>query len=297
MVLKGIFPVIPTLFTNDDSLDLEGIAKVVQFALESGAHGLVYPGVASEYNHLSTEERAQGLEQIVREAQGKVPIIAGASAHSVEGTIAAGRQAAEHGIRHLMILAPGNLGNDNGAQEEFLTTAITALPAAEIILQNAPKPVGAGLSAETLVDLVAARQAITYVKEETLPSGPAISHLRAASLPGLKGIFGGGGARYIIDELDRGAVGAMPAVELTDLHVKLYEAHTDGDHEQARSLYGRSLPLLVSQAVYRMRLTKHILSRRGIASAPRVRAPLPEFDEATVRDLDQMLADLKDVLS
>ena len=53
-----------------------------------------------------------------------------------------------------------------------------------------------------------------------------------------------------------------------------------------------SLPLLVSQAVYRMRLTKHVLAKRGIADAPHVRAPLPGMDEVTRRDVDTMLGDL-----
>jgi 4-hydroxy-tetrahydrodipicolinate synthase len=106
------------------------------------------------------------------------------------------------------------------------------------------------------------------------------------------GVFGGGGARYIIDELDRGACGAMPAVELTDLHVALWRAYTAGDRAQARRLYRMSLPLLVAQAIYRMRLTKYVLARRNIAEALHVRAPLPEMDAFTQRDADTMLADL-----
>jgi 4-hydroxy-tetrahydrodipicolinate synthase len=41
-----------------------------------------------------------------------------------------------------------------------------------------------------------------------------------------------------------------------------------------------------------MRLTKYVLARRGIADALHVRAPLPEMDPGTRRDVDTMLADL-----
>ena len=123
-------------------------------------------------------------------------------------------------------------------------------------------------------------------------SGPSITALQNADIPHLRGLFGGGGSRYVIDEFDRGAVAALPAVELTDLHVALYEAHVGGDHDRARKLYRLSLPLLVSQAIYRMRLTKYVLKKRGIADALHVRAPLPELDEFTCRDIDLMLADL-----
>jgi hypothetical protein len=55
------------------------------------------------------------------------------------------------------------------------------------------------------------------VKEETLPSGAAISHLVANRPASVAGILGGGGARYIVEEYGRGACGAMPAAEFTDL--------------------------------------------------------------------------------
>ena len=161
------------------------------------------------------------------------------------------------------------------------------------MLQNAPSPVGAGLRADALASLVADNPAIEYVKEETLPSGPAITSLQVAGIPHLKGVFGGGGARYITDELDRGALGAMPAIELADLHVALFEAHAGDDHDRARELYRLSLPLLTSQAVYRMRLTKYVLKGRGIVEALRVRAPLPELDDFTKKGIDRMLEDLE----
>lgn len=291
-MLEGIFPVIPTLFTDDNQLDREAQRAVIQFALDAGAHGVVFPGVASEYNFLSSDERGELLALVAAEVNGRVPIVGGASAPTVAEVTTAGRQAAGAGIHHLMIMAPNDLGQDLEAHRSFFAEVSNALPEAEIILQNAPTPIGAGLDAAAIADLAASNESITYVKEETLPSGPAITALQNANLPHLKAAFGGGGARYIIDELVRGARGAMPAVELTDLHVAIWEAHENGEAKQARYLYQLSLPLLVLQAIYRMRLTKHVLQRRGIADALHVRAPLPEIDEHTKQDIDNMLSDL-----
>lgn len=291
-MLQGIFPVIPTLFTAGNALDLDAQRRVIRFALEAGAHGLVFPGVASEYSHLSLTEREQLLALVAEEAGGKVPLVGGASAPTAVEVIAAGAIAMKHGIRHLMIMAPHGLGADGAAHRAFFEQVAAGLPGTEIILQNAPVPTGAGLGAPAIIAIAAAVPAITYVKEETLPSGPAITAIRAAGIRSIKGVFGGGGARYIIDELDRGACGAMPAVELTDLHVALWGAYGSGDKAEARRLYRLSLPLLVAQAIYRMRLTKQVLARRGIADAQHVRAPLPEMDAFTRRDVDTMLADL-----
>lgn len=296
-VLKGIYPVIPTLFREDNSLDLAAQAKVVHWALESGAHGLVFPGVASEYNFLGTDERAKLVSLVASEAGGSTPIIGGASAPTVPEVVSAGRNCLEDGIRHLMVMAPKGLGQDPEAQLGFFQGISESLADAEIILQNAPQPIGAGLSARDISGIVAACPAITYVKEETLPSGPAITALLSSGIPHLKGVWGGGGARYIIDEFDRGAIAALPAVELVDLHVALYDAHVSGDHDRARHLYRLSLPLLASQAIYRMRLTKYVLAKRGVAEAFHVRAPLPELDDFAKADIDRMVLDLLDGLA
>lgn len=291
-MLQGIFPVIPTLFTARNELDLDAQRRVLRFALDAGAHGIVFPGVASEYSHLSLPEREQLLALVAEEAGGKVPLVGGASAPTAADVVAAGTIAMRHGIRHLMIMAPVGLGSDAAAHRNFFQQVAAGLPGAEIILQNAPAPTGAGLGAKAIIEIVASIPAITYIKEETLPSGPAITAMLAANLPSVRGVFGGGGARYIIDELDRGACGAMPAVELTDLHVALWKSYSSGDRAEARRLYRLSLPLLVAQAIYRMRLTKYALARRNIADALHVRAPLPEMDAFTQRDVDTMLADL-----
>ncbi|MGB0581617.1 MAG: dihydrodipicolinate synthase family protein [Limisphaerales bacterium] len=293
--LKGIFPVIPTLFGDDNSLDLEGQRKVTRWALEAGAQGIVFPGVASEYNFLSPAERGELIALVADEVAGQVPIIGGASAPTSEEVIVAGWQALNSGINHLMVMAPRGFGQDLDAHQRFFHAIATALPEAKMILQNAPNPVGAGLAADAIASIAAAETSITYIKEETLPSGPAITALQDADIPHLQGVFGGGGSRYVIDEFDRGALAALPAVELTDLHVALYQAHSSGNHDHARELYRLSLPLLVSQAIYRMRLTKYVLRQRGIVDSLHVRAPLPELDEFTRRDIDRMLDDLRAV--
>ena len=292
-MIKGILPVIPTLFTDDDTVDPGALRSVVRFALDAGAHGVVFPGVASEYNFLSDEERGGLMSVVFDEVGGRVPIIGGASASTSEEAIVAGQHAKDHGINHLMIMAPSELGQDVDAHREFFARITAELTDVEVILQNAPSPIGAGLNADDIASLVEANPAITYTKEETLPSGPVITVLRAKEIPQLKGVLGGGGARYIIDELNRGALGALPAVELTDLHVAIYEAHTAGDFERARELYRYSLPLLGCQMIYRMRMTKYVLKQRGITDRLRVRASLPELDKFTRQDIDTMVEDLK----
>ena len=290
--LKGILPVLPTPFLADGGIDEAGMKRLVVFALDKGVDGVVFPGFASEVEALNAAERATLLKIVVDAVAGRVPVVAGASAADWREVVEHGRVASALGIRHLMVQPPKSVGTDAAALIEFLGRIVEALPEVEIILQNAPAPRGSDLSPQAIVEIVRALPQVTYVKEETLPAGPAISHIIAHAPSTLKGVIGGGGARYILDEYARGATAAMPALEIAEEHVAIDRALVAGRQEEARRIYVRTLPLLVLQAVYRMRLTKYVLARRGVIEGVGVRAPTPELDAAAIADIDANLVEL-----
>lgn len=290
--LKGILPVLPTPFLADGGIDEAGMKRLVVFALDKGVDGVVFPGFASEVEALNAAERATLLKIVVDAVAGRVPVVAGASAADWREVVEHGRAASALGIRHLMVQPPKSVGTDAPALIEFLGRIVEALPEVEIILQNAPAPRGSDLSPRAIVEIVCALPQVTYVKEETLPAGPAISHIIAHAPSTLKGVIGGGGARYILDEYARGATAAMPALEIAEEHVAIDRALVAGRQEEARRIYVRTLPLLVLQAVYRMRLTKYVLARRGVIEGVGVRAPTPELDAAAIADIDANLVEL-----
>ncbi|MCZ7853517.1 dihydrodipicolinate synthase family protein [Agrobacterium salinitolerans] len=290
--LKGILPVLPTPFLADGGIDEAGMKRLVVFALDKGVDGVVFPGFASEVETLNAAERATLLKIVVDAVAGRVPVVAGASAADWREVVEHGRAASALGIRHLMVQPPKSVGTDAPALIEFLGRIVEALPEVEIILQNAPAPRGSDLSPQAIVEIVGALPQVAYVKEETLPAGPAISHIIAHAPSTLKGVIGGGGARYILDEYARGATAAMPALEIAEEHVAIDRALVAGRQEEARRIYIRTLPLLVLQAVYRMRLTKYVLARRGVIDGIGVRAPTPELDAAALADIDANLVEL-----
>lgn len=290
--LKGILPVLPTPFLADGGIDEAGMKRLVVFALDKGVDGVVFPGFASEVETLNAAERATLLKIVVDVVAGRVPVVAGASAADWRDVVEHGRAASALGIRHLMVQPPKSVGTDAPALIEFLGRIVEALPEVEIILQNAPAPRGSDLSPQAIVEIVRALPKVAYVKEETLPAGPAISHIIAHAPSTLKGVIGGGGARYILDEYARGATAAMPALEIAEEHVAIDRALVAGRQEEARRIYVRTLPLLVLQAVYRMRLTKYVLARRGVIEGVGVRAPTPELDAAAIADIDANLVEL-----
>ena len=291
-MLNGILPVLPTPFTRDGEVDLGAMPGLVRYAIEAGVDGVVFPGFASEVEHLQPQEREDLLAQVVRAAEGQIPIVAGASAETADQVIAHGTVAQALGISWLMIQPPKAIGAGFADVAAFFEPIVNALPEMRIILQNAPAPRGSDLSPATILRIVDQFPQIAYVKEETLPAGPAITSILGDKPDTLLGVIGGGGARYILDEYERGACAAMPALEIAGEHVALDRAWRKGDQKTARDIYVRTLPLLTLQAVYRMRLTKHTMMRRGVLDNAVVRAPTAELDDFATADIDRNLSEL-----
>lgn len=289
-MIQGCFPVLCTPFTEAGEIDEAGFQRVIRFVRAAGADGCVFPGVASEVDTLTPEERRTLMARLGQELGGTFPFVCGASAD----TPAAVRSFIDEGARAraaaAMVMAPKSLGQDLSKHRAFFEgLGDTPIP---IILQNAPFPIGAGLGPEDVAALAASVPAIRYVKEETLPCGQNLTRIRAAAGCEIDGIFGGAGGRYIIDELVRGSLGTMPAAELTDIHASLVTAFRAGREDDARRLYERSMPLLTFQAVFRMHMTKATLRARGVDISTHVRGAGPWMDPQDEAELNRLLLDI-----
>ncbi|MET0440266.1 MAG: dihydrodipicolinate synthase family protein [Devosia sp.] len=288
--LAGAFPVLPTPFRDDGQIDTADFLSVIDFALESQVDGVVYPGVASEVETLTPEERQSQVSLLAERIAGRIPIIIGAS--DPDPSVAARHiaQGAEIGAAAAMVIAPFAIGNDIDAQIAYFK-AVSAGAGVPIMLQNQPKPIGAGLTPEEVAAVANAVPEIRYVKEETAPCGQHLTRIKAAANGSVEAIFGGAGGRYVTDELARGAAGTMPASELADIHAQMIHAWQQGDAKTTRRLYNVSLPLLNFQAIFRMHMTKEVLRRRGVIKNTFVRGKGPKFDDGDRAELALLLAE------
>ena len=289
MTLKGCFPVLCTPFDATGAVDPEAFDRVIDFALACGVHGVVYPGTASEVGHLDPDERAMLVARLGARLAGRVPFVVGATAEHAQDVSARIAEGAAAGASAAMVMAPASLGSSTAAQLAFFRAIETDLP---IMLQNAPAPFGAGLKPDQVAELARRLDTVRYVKEETLPCGANLSRVLDEAGDAIEGVFGGAGGRYITDELARGALGTVPAVEIADLHVALVTAWARGEIEEARRLFAASLPMLNMQAIFRTRLTKEVLRMRGVIGTSESRHPDPVMDAGDRAELAHWFAHL-----
>ena len=295
-MIKGVLPIAPTIFTDTGVVDVAGTLRVCRYIADVGASGMVFPGLASEFDHLTGSERLMLTAAIGDFARSReLTFIVGASSEDVAETIEFARAGRAAGAYCAMILTPKAHSDDQAQLAQYFerVSAETDFP---IMVQNAPPPMGLGLSASAVAELGRQIPGIRYVKEEAQPSGQRVEEIAKAGKASIHSVFGGAGARNLIDELGRGAMGTMPACELTELHVAIMRAWSSGDRDHARRLFERSLPLLTIQAVFRWRLTKEVLAQRGIIDCTFVRAPGPVLDEHDRSEITIWLSMLADVL-
>ena len=293
--LSGVFPILPTIFTADGAIDEVGTRRVLEYIIDAGAAGVVFPGLASEYDMLSRDERLHMTDRLGAWIDGRVPFVVGASAPATEDAVAFAAAGGAAGAAAAMILTPKAFADDAAAMAEFFQAAHAGSGVA-IMVQNAPPPMGIGMPLAKVAELARTVDGIRFVKEEAQPSGQRITELTELAGESLDAVFGGAGGRYVIDELARGAEGTMPACEITELHVAMLAHYRSGDESRARDLFERTLPLLNMQAVFRWRLTKAVLQRRGLIESAYTRAAGPELDRYDRAELDALLARLSDLL-
>ncbi len=293
--LHGILPVLQTAIGADNQLDMESMNRQVAFCIEAGAHGLVFPVLASEFQFLSDGERQRLVELVIEAASGQIPVIvgvAGSTQHVAMEHAAFARKVGADAV----VAMPPYIAIASPDELFAYYKAIAAAAELPVIVQHSPH--GPGMDVAFLQRLLSEVEQIRYVKEEMEPSAHNISTLVAAKLESCWGIFGGAWCRWMMSELERGATGFMPSVEVVDIHVRIWNTFQSGDKEEARKLFNQLAPFIHLTFNLGLRFVKEVLVRRGVFKTARMRQPgVLKLDAADHRELDIVLGEIDHLLT
>lgn len=285
MSWRGIFVIVVTPFTEGYEMDEESLRREVRFCIEAGAHGLVGPANASEFPTMSDDERKRWLEIVVQEAGGQIPVIATTTAGHFMPAVELSRYAETIGADGIMVMPPPILQPGPQGCYDYYKALSDALNI-PIIIQNYAGPAGTPMTNALVARMCRELEGVQYIKEETLPEPRMISATLEAAGDACRGVFGGQGGVYILDEYRRGACGNMPAGQVTDVHVDIWDKLEAGDEAGARTLYNQLLPLLNFERMHGVATYKEVLYRRGIFKSRVSRAPGKFLDEMDRKELD-----------
>jgi len=286
--LKGVVPIPVTTFGPDGSLDTAGLRSQVEFCLDQGADGVLYPGVVSEFYTLTDQERRRAVETVVESAAGRVPVAVGVTGASTESAVEFTRHAAGLDVAAVMTMVP-YVQHFFGPSAQFVGehTRRVADVGVPVIMQNAR--VGFPLGAQALAEVVSAVPGVRYVKEESNPPTHGISGVVKALGDAIEGVFGGIGGVYLVNELERGAIGTMPSPAFVDRVVGAYRTWVAEGPDAAQERIDSMGSLFTREVLYNVAFHKEVLRRRGVIQHTTVRIASPSLDEVDHADLGRMM--------
>ena len=163
-MFKGSNVALITPFKNN-KLDETAYISLIHFHLKNGTSGLVPAGTTGESPTLSHSEHQKVIEICIREAKGKIPVIAGTGSNSTEEAVALTKHAEKAGADGALVVTPYyNKPTQEGLYQHYkLINDNTNLP---IIIYNIPSRCVIDMSVDTMARLFELKN-IVGVKDAT----------------------------------------------------------------------------------------------------------------------------------
>ncbi|SIS82367.1 dihydrodipicolinate synthetase family protein [Phaeovulum vinaykumarii] len=201
----GIWPVAPTPFHDDGTLDLPGMRRVLGCVIDQGVDGICILANFSEQFLISDAERATLTRLCLEHVAGRVPVIVTISHFAPPIVVPRAREARDLGAAIVMMMPPYHGALLKGSAEQtfaqFRAVGEVGIP---IMVQDAPLS-GVDLPVPLLVRM--ARE-IEMLKLFKIECAGAAAKLRAQIAEGgaaIEGPFDGEEAITLLADLDAGA--------------------------------------------------------------------------------------------
>ncbi len=309
--MRGVYSIPVTPFDEHGAVDYVSLSRCVEFCVEAGADGIVMPVNASEGPTLTDDERTKVTRAGIKATAGAVPFVAGVSGVSPQHSVEMAKKAADAGADSVIAMPPQNAGGSQIWDFYSQVAEATDLP---LWVQNNRPPYAPTVPTDMMVRLLKEVPHVEYVKEESLLPGQVMTKLFQDAGKSVKGVMGGMGGRFLLDEYRRGACGTMPAGHITDAHAKLWAALEKGKDElsppkgassweqpvsdEAREIWERMLASLNFEFLFGVSAYKAAFYKRGVIKTMATRIPAGRpMDRLDMEELDTILVRMGDLLT
>ena len=295
---KGVFPVVPTTFTESGELDLQSQKRCVDFMIDAGSTGLAILANFSEQFVLSDDEREVLTKAILEHVNGRVPVIVTTTHFGTRIAAERCRRAEAMGAAMVMLMPPyhgATIRVGEAAIHEFFARVSDAI-GIPIMIQDAPVA-GTPLSAAFLAKMAREIQNVSYFKIETAGAASKLRELIALGGAAIEGPWDGEEAITLLPDFDAGATGSMTGGGYPDGIRRIVDAYAAGRRDDAIAEYTRWLPLINYENRQGGLLSaKALMKEGGVIACEAPRHPFPAMNPAvraglleTARRLDPLV--------
>src|SRR5688572_7870815 len=284
---RGIFPVVPTTFTEQGALDLESQKRCVDFMIDAGSDGLCILANFSEQFVLSDEEREVLTRTMLEHVNGRVPVIVTTTHYSTKVCAERSRRAQDMGAAMLMVMPPYHGATFRVPEPQIFEfyAGLSDAVSIPIMIQDAPAS-GTVLSAPFLARMAKEIEQVAYFKIETPGTASKLRELIRLGGDAIEGPWDGEEAITLMPDLDAGATGSMTGGGFPDGIRPIIEAHRMGNRDKAFSLYQQWLPLInYENRQCGLLAAKSLMKEGGVIACEAPRHPLPAMHPDTRKGL------------
>ncbi len=284
-MFKGSIPALVTPFKNG-ALDIDTLKHLVDWHVEQGSSGLVPVGTTGESPTLTHAEHERVVEEVVKAAAGRIPVIAGAGSNNTIEAVRLVEHAKSVGADAALVVTPYyNKPTQSGMLAHFRRLTEIGMP---IVVYNIPGRSVVDMTPETMGELakldmiVGVKDAtgdLARVAKQRLTCGPDFIQLSGEDATAV-GFNAMGGQGCI----------SVTANVAPKLCADMQAATLAGDYAGALALSDKLMPLHL--AIFTepgLVGAKYAMSKLGLCS-PEVRLPLEELTDSTKAAIDAGLA-------
>ncbi|MCW8174576.1 dihydrodipicolinate synthase family protein [Verminephrobacter aporrectodeae] len=284
---RGIFPVVPTTFHEDGTLDLASQWRCLDFMIDSGVDGLCLLANFSEQFLLSDEEREVLTRTSLEHVAGRVPVIVTTTHTATHVCAERSRRAQDMGAAMVMVMPPyhGATFRFGDAQIRAFYQGVSDAIDVPIMIQDAPAA-GTPLTPGFLAKMAQEIEQVSYFKVETAGAASKLRELIALGAEAIEGPWDGEEDITLLADLEAGATGSMTGGGFADGIRPIIEAHRAGDKDKAFAEYQRWLPLINHENRQAGFLAaKALMKEGGVIACEAPRAPWPPMHPEVRRQL------------
>jgi 2-dehydro-3-deoxy-D-pentonate aldolase len=147
--LKGIIPPLVTPLIDNNTLDVAGLEKLIDHLMTGGVHGLFILGTTGEATSLNYNLRKELIKRVSEIVKGRIPVVAGITDTSLDGTLEIAEYAMEAGLDGLVIAPPYYVPISQEEMREYLENLAPRLPL-PFLMYDMPSCTKMHMSVETV---------------------------------------------------------------------------------------------------------------------------------------------------
>jgi 4-hydroxy-tetrahydrodipicolinate synthase len=293
---RGVFPIAPTPFFDDGTIDTGSIDRLADFYVACGSTGVTVLGQLGEAPKLGHDEGVAIAAQMIRRAA-RLPVVVGVSAPGFAAMRALARDVMDRGAAGVMIAPPNTLRTDDQIAGYYRQAAEAIGADVPFVIQDYPLTFSVQMTPAVIRRIVAENPSCVMLKHEDWPGLEKISALRGFERDGSMrhiAILCGNGGLFLDYEMQRGADGANTGYCFPDMLCDVVRLSAAGEREAAHDLFDAHLPLLryEQQPGVGLAVRKYVMQRRGLLASAAQRKPAAPLTAAARAEVDHLLARL-----